>query len=335
MFAGDQMWQRPAVLSIFCLLPLAPCPTPEPPPAPKPHAARPAPAAAPPDTRLAARPRGPLIGLSDNRPETILDPRFQASGIKRIRVLVPYDDVARGGQRLGVQDRWFTTARANGIEPLVSFYRSYRSKKLLPSVAQYRRHFRLFRERYPWVRHFSTWNEANFPAAQPTGNYPRRTAQFYKVARQECAGGRCTVLAMDFRADGSAHAARWLRAFKRHIGRGPHIWGLVSHPDVNRLSTARTRQFLRATRGEVWATEIGAVNFFGRGFRPSIRRQTRAMRYMMYRYPSVSRRLRRMYVYHWRAARGDRLWDSALLSASGKRRPSYYVFFSALGKRAP
>ena len=288
-----------------------------------------------PDTRLAARPRGPLIGLSDNRPETILDPRFRATGIRRIRVLVPYDDVARGGARLAVQDRWFRTARANGIEPLVAFYRSYRSKKLLPSVAQYRRHFRLFRDRYPWVRLFSTWNEANFPAAQPTGNYPLRTAQFYRVARQECSGGRCTVLAMDFRADGSEHATRWLRAFKRHIGRGPHIWGLVSHPDVNRLSTRRTRQFLRATRGEVWATEVGAVNFFGRGFRPSIRRQTRAMRYMMYRYPSVSRRLRRMYVYHWRAARGDRLWDSALLSASGKRRPSYYIFFRALGRRAP
>ena len=317
------------------LFPLFPAPAPDSPPAPGPPAAGPAPSARVPDTRLAGRPRGPLIGLSDNRPETIVDPRFKRSGIKRIRVLVPYDDVARGGRRRRLQDAWFDTARANGIEPLVSFYRSYRGKKILPSPSQYRRHFRLFRERYPWVRHFSTWNEANFPDAQPTGNYPRRTAQFYRIARQECSGGRCTVLAADFRADGSAHAARWLRTFKRHIGRGPHIWGLVSHPDVNRLTTRRTRQFLRSTRGDVWATEIGAVNFFGRGFRPNIRRQTRAMRYMMYRYPSVSRRLKRMYVYHWRAARGNRLWDSALLSASGKRRPSYYIFFRALGKRAP
>ena len=329
------MRHRPVVLGLFCLLPLAPCPQPQPAPAPKPPTGTPATVGSVPDTRLAARPRGPLIGLSDNRPETILDHRFQATGIKRVRVLVPFDDVARGGERRGVQDMWFSTARAHGIEPLVSFERSYGSKRLLPSVAEYRRHFRLFRERYPWVRHFSTWSEANFPAAQPTGNHPRRTAQFYEVARQECSGGRCTVLTMDFRADGSAHASRWLRAFKRHIGRGPHIWGLVSHPDVNRLSTRRTRQFLRATRGEVWATEIGAVNFFGRGFRPSIRRQTHAMRYMMYRYPSVSRRLRRMYVYHWRAARGNRLWDSALLSVNGERRPSYYVFFRALGKRAP
>lgn len=310
--------------------PLPPQPPPKPPPARKP--VRPAPVH---DTRLAGRPRGPLIGLADNRPETMVDRRFRRSRIKRIRVIVPFDDIARGGKRRRIQDAWFNTAQAHGIEPLVSFYRSYRSRTLLPSVAQYRRHFRRFRARYPWVRLFSTWDEANFPAAQPTGNHPRRTAQFYKVARKECSGGRCTVLTADFRADGGLHSARWLRVFKRHIGRGPHIWGLVSHPDVNRLSTLRTRQFLRATRGPVWATEIGAVNFFGRGFRPNIRRQTQAMRFMMYRYPSVSRRLKRMYIYHWRAAPRNRLWDSALLSANGKRRPAYYIFFRALGMRAP
>jgi hypothetical protein len=318
------------------LFPLFPPPAPPPDQSPRtPPSASPAPLAPVPDTRLAGRPRGPLVGLSDNRSETILDRRFRHSGIKRIRVLVPFDDVARGGSRRSVQDAWFSTARANGIEPLVSFERSYRSKRLLPTTGQFRYHFRRFRERYPWVRLFSTWSEANFPAAQPTGHAPRRTAQFYRIARQECSGGRCTVLAADFRADGSRHAARWLRTFNRYVGRGPHIWGLVSHPDVNRFSTRRTREFLRATRGDVWATEIGAVNFFGRGFRPNIRRQTRAMRYMMYRYPTVSRRLKRMYVYHWRAARGNRLWDSALLSVGGKRRPAYYIFFRSLGKRAP
>jgi hypothetical protein len=317
------------------LFPLFPPPPPAPQQPPSPPASVSPTSDRAPDTRLAGRPRGPLIGLSDNRPETITDPRFRSTGIKRVRVLVPFDDVARGGARRRVQDAWFNTARANGIEPLVSFYRSYRSKKLLPTTGQYRYHFRRFRQRYPWVRLFSTWNEANFPAAQPTGNNPRRTAQFYKIARQECSRGRCKVLAADFRADGSRHAARWLRTFKRHIGRGRHTWGLVSHPDVNRLSTHRTRAFLRATRGDVWATEIGAVNFFGRGFRPSISRQTRAMRFMMYRYPGVSRRLKRMYVYHWRAARGNRLWDSALLSASGRPRPAYYIFFNSLGKTAP
>jgi len=42
-----------------------------------------------------------------------------------------------------------------------------------------------------------------------------------------------------------------------------------------------------------------------------------------------------MYVYHWRAARGDSLFDSALLSVDGERRPAYFAFFEALGRPAP
>ncbi|MGH8572686.1 MAG: hypothetical protein ACREX8_08940, partial [Gammaproteobacteria bacterium] len=122
-----------------------------------------------PNMRIAGLPGGPLIGLADNPLETMLDRRFKRSGIKRVRVQVPYDEVARPGKRRGYFDAWFETARAQGIEPLVSFNRSFRSQRRLPSVATYRRNFRLFRKRYPWVRYFSTWDEANFPAAQPTG----------------------------------------------------------------------------------------------------------------------------------------------------------------------
>ncbi len=72
------------------------------------------------------------------------------------------------------------------MEPLVSFYRSPKDKNLLPSVEEFRGHLRRFRKRYPWVRLFSTWNEANFTAAQPTGRDPARTARFYRAAREEC-----------------------------------------------------------------------------------------------------------------------------------------------------
>lgn len=294
-----------------------------------------APRTSAPDVRIAGIPHGPAIGLADNRPETIVDPRFKESGIKRMRVVVPYDDIERRGTRLRYLDAWFNTAKANGIEPLVSFYRSYRGEHLLPSVDVYRRNFRLFRGRYPWVRYFSTWDEANFPDAQPTGHHPRRTAQFYRAARDECSRGRCTVITACFRAEGSVRSARWLREFKRGIGRGPHIWGLVAHPDVNRLTRRYTSEFLRATSGPVWVTEVGAVNFFGRGLPPSIKRQTRVMRYLIYEYPRVSPRIRRLYVYHWRAAPGNALWDSALLSINGRPRPAYRIFFEALGQPVP
>ncbi len=288
-----------------------------------------------PDLKIAGLESGPSIGLADNRPETMLDPRFAQSKIKRMRVLVPFDDIARGGIRVRYLDSWLETAKGLGIEPLVSFYRSNRDRYLLPSVETFRNDFRLFRKRYPWVRYYSTWDEANFPAAQPTGNDPRRTAEFYRAIRSDCSRGRCTVITAGFRADGSAQSARWLSEFKRHIGPGPHIWGLVSHPDVNRFQTLYTKDFLRRTRGPVWVTEVGAVNFFGKGLRPSIPRQTRAMRYLMSTYARVSPRIARMYIYHWRAARGDSLFDSALLSVEGKPRPAYREFFAALGQPAP
>ena len=81
--------------------------------------------------------------------------------------------------------------------------------------------------------------------------------------------------------------------------------------DVNRRSTALTRDFLRRTSGPVWANEVGALNFFGKGVRPDIRRQDRVMAYLLDDYARVSPRLERIYVYHWRAAAGNTLFDSA------------------------
>lgn len=274
---------------------------------------------------------GPVVGLADNRPETFRDRRFAETGIKYVRVTVPYDDVALGGAGRAVLDAYFANARQSGLSPLVSFYRSRRGTGILPSPEQFRRNVRLFRKRYPWIHEFSTWNEANF-RAQPTSRDPARTAAFYRILRQECSGGRCTVVTCDFRPDGTAQADRWLETFKRGIGPGRHIWGLAPYVDVNRRSTKLTRDFLSRTSGPVWADEVGALNFFGKGVRPNIRRQDRVMAYLLGPYAGVSPRLKRIYVYHWRAAAGNDLFDSGLLDVAGRPRPAYYRFRAAIGK---
>ena len=215
------------------------------------------------------------------------------------------------------------------MHPLVSFYRSSRSIDTLPSEARFRRDVRLFRKRYPWVRQFSTWNEANF-RSQPTSRDPARTAAFYRILREECAGGRCTVVTSDFRPDGTPQSAHWLETFKRGIGPGPHTWGLAPYVDVNRRSTKLTRDFLRRTDGPVWVDEVGALNFFGKGVRPDTRRQARVMAFLLDDYARLSPRLKRIYVYHWRAAAGDKLFDSGLLDVEGRPRPAYRRFVSAI-----
>lgn len=286
----------------------------------------------------------PLLGLGDNQITTLQDPVFQATQIKRMRVLVPYDDIAYGKDRLANMDIWMATAKNQGIEPLVSFYRTYScpvkcALKRLPSKAGYRQHFRAFRARYPWIRHYATWNEANFSFAQPTGRNPRRTAAFYRIARSECrkqvvGGGRCSVLTADYLANGTRASKRWLKTFKRHIGPGPHRWGLVSHPDVNRFTAKRTRWFLRQTRGPVWISEIGALNQFAKVFEPSIRRQTRVMRYLLGPYSRVSSRIKRMYIYHWRDSAYDDHWDSGLFDQYGVPRPIFNQLLKKLGRPA-
>jgi hypothetical protein len=246
-----------------------------------------------------------------------------------VRVAVPFDDVARGGEHRATQDLWFKTARKAGVEPVVSFYRSSKSITLLPSAAEFRRDFQAFHERYPWVKIFSTWNEANF-RPQPTSKDPVRTAAFYKVLRKECAGGKCVVLACDFRPDGTTKSARWLARFENAIGPGPHRWGLAPYVDVNRRSTQLTRVFLKRTRGPVWVNEVGAINFFGRGVRPNVTRQGRDMRYLLSTYARVSPRLERIYIYNWRAAPGDTLFDSGLRDAANQPRPAFKVFAGAI-----
>ena len=81
--------------------------------------------------------------------------------------------------------------------------------------------------------------------------------------------------------------------------------------------------------------EVGAVNFFGKGLPPNIDRQTRVMAFLLSRYPRLSRRIERIYVYHWRAAPRDDLFDSGLLDVEGRPRPAYYEFALAIGRPVP
>ena len=259
----------------------------------------------------------PSIGLADQTPETLKDPRFQKSGVKRYRIAVSHDQIRKGKagspksnarRLLNRQDEFFRLAKQQRLDVMVSFYRTSsvpakRAARSLPSVAQFRRDFRDFRKRYPQIRKFSTWNEINFKVAQPTGGNPKRAGQFYKMLRKECRGGKCSVLTGDFRPDGSRHDVQWQRTFLKEIGRGPHEWGLIPYLDTNRFTTKLTKRFLKDTgRGNVYVTEVGPINVFPfGGFRKNLSRQNKAMRYALVNFPRVSRRIKSMYIYHWRS----------------------------------
>ena len=285
-------------------------------------------AAALPAGAAAQEPPEVTVGIAEPSPDLFEDPRFLDSGIRHARVLVPYDVVRAGGWPLAVADQWLERARRDGVEPLVSFGHSMARRKQmrLPSVRQYAARVAEFRARYPWVREFSTWNEANHKGTQPTGRHPRRTAMFYRALKRQCA--ECTVVAVEVLLTHSWKTWRWIRRFRERAGRGPHIFGLHNYPDVTRERSLNTRLFLRRVpRAEVWLTETGGVVRF-RHWRHDEARAARAVRHV-FRMATDFPRVRRVYLYNWRADANPG-WDSGLISREGIERGAYWELMGNL-----
>src|SRR5215217_7241635 len=271
-----------------------------------------------------------LVGISEQSPDLFEDARFHETGIRDARLLVPWDVVKMGGWALHSADVWLARARRDGVEPLVSFGHSMSERRQLklPSVRQYAAAVRAFRERYPWVRQFSTWNEANLASKQPTGRHPRRTAVFYRALKKQCRD--CTVVAVELLVTANWRMWRWIRAFRERAGRGRLIFGLHNYPDVTRLRSRGTRLFARRVRNaELWVTETGGI-VRHRNFDYDEGRAARAVRHA-FKLVSALPRVRRLYIYNWRYD-GNERWDSGLISLDGTERRAYFELLDALGQ---
>jgi hypothetical protein len=270
------------------------------------------------------------IGMSDQKTGMWEDPRFQQLGIKQVRLLVYYNHVLSGD--FSRYDQWMATARARGSNVLLTINQhSSLSRHRLPTLSQYRRVVRILRARYPWVRTMAAWNEANHKM-QPLYRKPRRAAQFYNVMRKECRG--CRVVAADVLD--SSNMLPWVRTFKRHA-RSPRLWGLHSYGDTNRfrpLRTTATKQLLRSVKGDVWLTETGGIVRFSTRYRGGRRGEAHAARAVKRTFAVArsSRRIKRVYLYHWDADRRFRTWDSAFVAANGRARPALDVLRRELNK---
>jgi len=269
-----------------------------------------------------------IVGIGEQSPDLFEDPRFRATGIRNARLVVPWDLVEMGGWPLEATDVWLARARRDGVEPLVSFGHSMSEKRALklPSVRQYAAQVKAFRERYPWVREFSTWNEANLASTQPTGRYPRRTAVFYRALKKQCRG--CRVVAVELLVTSNWRMWRWIRAFRERAGRGRLIFGLHNYPDVTRLRTRGTRLFLRRVRNaQVWITETGGI-VRHRRFKHDEARAARVVRHI-FKLVSALPRVKRLYLYNWRYD-GNLRWDSGLISREGTERNAYFELLNGL-----
>lgn len=267
----------------------------------------------------------PRIGFGEQRPGVFSNPHWQALDLPDTRLLVGWDALRYRWQRREI-DQWMRAADAAGARPLVAFSRSRAPwrRRMLPTAAQYERQFLRFRERYPWIRTFLAWNEANH-CSQPTCQKPEAAARYFDVMQGACP--ECRVVAADVLD--TDDMVPWLKRFRRAARHTPRIWGLHNYLDANRFRTLGTRRMLAAVKGEVWFTETGGLverrNRSPIKFPDSPSHAAKATRWVLEKLIRLSPRITRVYLYHFQNQGPDATWDSGVLDKRGRPRPAYQV----------
>ena len=272
------------------------------------------------------------VGIADNKADMFFDPRFASSQITHARLTVGWDALSSPWQTEEI-DTWMAAARGAGVDPLVSFGHSRTDRRSLPTPERFLFEFRRFRARYPWVKEYAAWNEANH-CGEPTCHRPRLVAAYYRNMRRECPD--CRILAAEVLD--MPNMVSWVRAFRRAAGEEPRYWGLHNYIDANRARTTGTRRMLHAVKGQVWFTETGGIvartNRHKVTFPESARHAATAMRFLFDKLVPLSRRVTRVYIYHWNADAPSATWDSALIGPTGRTRPAYKVVERVMRKQA-
>lgn len=260
------------------------------------------------------------VGIAEQQPSFFNDRLFKQTGIKKARLIVPWDVMQYDWGRAEL-DVWLSVARREEMNVLVSFGKSRLDNQPLPSPSQYGQAVESFRQQYPWVRNFSTWNEPNLGK---TRKRPLLVARYYQELRRRCSD--CQVLAAE-PAD-TPGFINWIEAFKKGLDEEPNLWGLHNYLDTNLFSDRNTEAFLEAVKGRIWLSETGGIidrsSIFSRVDLPKgFAHHRRATEYLLDRLVYISPRIERVYLYHWQAEPDGDAWDSAFVSSSGEARQSY------------
>jgi hypothetical protein len=270
------------------------------------------------------------VGIADQKADMFSDPLFQKLGVRHARIAVSWDALHHDWQRTEL-DVWLEAARARGIEPLIGFMHARGDRRrVLPSPRRLALEFTRFRARYPWVRNYAAWNEANH-CGEPTCRKPKLVASYYRGMRSAC--GSCRILASELLD--MPNMASWVKRFVRAVGHQPRYWGLHNYVDANRFRTSGTRRLLALTTGRIWFTETGGIvarkTVRKVSFDESPQHAAQATSWVFSRLARLSPRIQRIYLYHWNASETFETWDSALIAADGTPRPAFRVLRHALG----
>src|SRR6202451_29385 len=211
-----------------------------------------------------------ITGIGDEHAQMFSETLWQQLHTKIVRYIAPYDAVIHS-YSLDQAIVFIRAAEAQHEQVLVAFYHSEYTPLSMPSVAQYKHDVEKFVRRFPYVKQYQSWDEANRGYIPHTLASPSASAaaQYYQALIRVCKG--CTVLGLDvLDAQNIGPTLEYISEFKREIGRletvMPKIWGLHNYSDINRLESWRTRDLVRALGGQVWLTETGGIVPFSGAF---------------------------------------------------------------------
>jgi hypothetical protein len=125
---------------------------------------------------------------------------------------------------------WLSAVAAAGLRPHVAFEHARGTNCpdapcSAPRRTAYGRAVRAFVARFPQVRTYTTWNEANH-GSQPVTFRPEAVAGYYEELGAACP--RCTVVAGDVLDSGSY--IDWIRRFRAATASSPRLWGGTTTP---------------------------------------------------------------------------------------------------------
>jgi hypothetical protein len=273
-----------------------------------------------------------LTGIGDEQGEMFSNPLWQQLHTKIVRYIAPYDAVVHP-YSLDKAIVWIRAAEAQHEQVLVAFYHSEYTPLRMPSVAQYQHDVQKFVRRFPHVRQYQSWDEANRGYIPGVLASPSATAaaQYYQALIRVCRG--CTVIGLDvLDAQDIGPTLTYISEFRHEIGRletvMPKIWGLHNYSDINRLESWRTHELVRALGGQVWLTETGGIVQFGGAFPnrggSGLTRSARVLRYM-FAVAGSTPQIKRLYIYDWTGGNSRTRFDAGLMNAHDQPRPGYVV----------
>ena len=272
-----------------------------------------------------------LVGIGDEQPEMFGSPLWRQLHTRIARYIAPYDAVLHRDSLARVTS-WIRGAEEQHTQVLVAFYHSQHKPTVLPTVAQYRHAVQKFLKRFPYVRQYQAWDEANRGTVHRYFSSPSAStaAQYYQALLRLCK--KCTVIGLDVLDQSKiGPTLAYIQEFKREVNRlhtvMPRIWGLHDYSDVNRLESWRTREVSRALGGQVWLTETGGIVQFGGAFPnrhgSGLTRAAKVIKYTFSLAFSQAARIRRLYLYDWTGGVNATRFDAGLTDAHHRPRPGY------------